>query len=307
MVNRKKIISKRKISRKTLSKKFQPFFENPLTAEEVWKIFPPKLTVSKDPWVWGVDGKWLRRNGVILIHRDLTNKENLFWSFHPNESFTALSQDLSILSKLIVLYGGNFPVGAVSDWKRGITTAVQSHFSNIPHQRCLSHVVRLAKLLLPKNSPFEATLTLRGIAKSLTEINSKQDKKRWQERILQWEKHYGFMLKEKTKGLPGGKKKWWYTHGNLRRGYRLLTYDQEPLFVYLANPLIPKSNNSLEGVNSQLASKQENHRGLTFEKQKAFINWFLTFNRGNDYQDLKRLWVYWRRSFLSKKTTQKVT
>jgi len=295
MVNRKKIIRERKISRKTLSGKFKPFFDHPLSAEEVWKIVPPKITRNNHPWVYGVDGKWLRRNGIVLIHRDVTNKENLFWSFHQSESYAALHEDLTKLSSLISKSGGNYPVGAISDWKQAIVTAVASHFGPIPHQRCLSHVLRQARKLLPKNSPIEATVKLREIALDLKNISNNEGKVEWQEKISQWEKKYDHLLKEKTLGLPGHQKKWWYTHGNLRRGFRLLTYDQEPLFVHLANNLIPKSNNSLEGINSQLDQRLGNHRGMKTNQQISFLFWYMAFSRVKTRLDLKKLWGIWRK------------
>lgn len=172
MVNRKKISLDKKISRKTLSNKFKPFFDHPLTAQEVWKITPPKITTHMNPWVYGVDGKWLRRQGIIFIHRDITNKENLFWSFHKSESYEALNQDLTKLSDLISKSGGNYPLGAVSDWKQAIVATVSTHFGPIPHQRCLSHVLRQTKKLLPKNSPIEATLELREIALDIKNISN---------------------------------------------------------------------------------------------------------------------------------------
>ncbi len=282
-----------------MSLKFKPFFDHPLTAEEVWKIIPPKISTNNKSWVYSVDGKWLKRNGVILIHRDVTNKENLFWSFHKSESYEALHEDLIKLSRLISQSGGNYPIGAVSDWKRVIVTVVASHFGPIPHQRCLSHVLRLAKKLLPRNSPIEATLKLRRIALDLKNISDDREKEQWQEKIAQWKKEYGCLLKEKTVGLQENKKKWWYTHGNLRRGYRLLTYDQKPLFVYLTNSLIPKSNNSLEGVNSQLDQRLGNHRGMPINQQISFVFWHLTFgSEGNNLSKLRKLWAYWRKSFL---------
>ena len=171
-------------------------------------------------------------------------------------------------------------MGAVSDWKRAIITAVASHFGPVPHQRCLSHVLRLVKKLLPENSPIEATLRLRKIALDLKNVSNYQEKGNWQEKIKQWEQEYGYLLKVKTVGLPEHQKKWWYTHGNLRRGYRLLTYDQEPLFVYLDNNLIPRSNNSLEGITSQLDQKLGDHRGMKIDQQIAFVFWYLTFGDG---------------------------
>jgi len=308
MVNRKRIARDKRVSRKTLSKKFKPFFDHPLTAEEVWKIWPPRISQTQEPWVYGVDGKWLRRQGVILIHRDITHKENLFWSFHKSESYLALHEDLTKLSGLIAQTSGNLPVGAVSDWKMAIVIAVACHFGPIPHQRCLAHVMRLAKRLLPEHSPIEATLALRQIALDLKAIQDHKEKQRWQAKLKHWEANYGSLLREKTLGSPEIKKKWWYTHGSLRRGYRLLTHDQEPLFVYLNHRLIPKSTNSLEGINSQLDQRLGNHRGMKIAQQVAFVFWYLTFGKeGNNLPKLRRLWDYWKRAFLDQKSTRLVT
>lgn len=300
MVNRKKIIEDENLSRKTLSKKFRPFFSHPLTATEVWKINPPKIANSNEPWVYGVDGKWLKRQGVILIHRDVTHKENLFWSFHKSESFEALETDLAQLTSLISASTGNFPLGAVSDWKQAMVMTVGSFFGPIPHQRCLSHVLRLAKNMLPKNSPIAATLKLREIALGLKNITDNKQKIAWQEKLKIWHQNYKYLLREKTIADPGHQKKWWYTHGNLRRGYRLLTRDQDSLFVYLSNGLIPKSNNSLEGINSQLGQKLGSHRGMKTSQQVSFAFWYLTFGgEGNNLPKLRKLWDYWKKSFLA--------
>jgi hypothetical protein len=300
MVNRKKIIKEQNISRKTLSEKFTPFFDHPLDPSEIWKILPPTISKNREPWVYGVDGKWLKRQGVVLIHRDVTHKENLFWSFHKSESYEALSDDLNKLTKLILDTSGNLPVAAISDWKSAILTSVGSFFGPIPHQRCLSHVLRSAKRLLPENSPILATTELRKIALSLKDINKKEEKLLWQTEVADWHHQYGYLLKEKTKVPLGQTKKWWYTHGNLRRGYNLLTKDQDSFFEYLDNKLIPKSNNSLEGVNSQLDQKLGDHRGIKLNQQISFAFWHLTF--GGDASDntkLRKLWGYWKKQFVA--------
>lgn len=76
----------------------------------LWGILPPKIGSSgPSPWVYGVDGKHLHHDGVFLIHRDVTNKENLFWSFWPSESYLTLGTDLEVLSYLV---NSNFPPGS---------------------------------------------------------------------------------------------------------------------------------------------------------------------------------------------------
>lgn len=50
-----------------------------------------------------------------------------------------------------------------------------SHFGPIPHQRCLAHIDRAAKRLLPLHSPFEATQALRRIASLLMLVETPTD------------------------------------------------------------------------------------------------------------------------------------
>lgn len=212
-----------------------------------------------------------------------------------SETYEATGRDCCILAGLI---GRNLPSGAVSDWKGAIVASIASYFGEIPHQRCLAHIIRQAKRLLPKYSPFEATQRLRKIAKDLLLVETVHDPHVWKTSLLRWEKQYGFMLKEKTVGGPTIKKKWWYTHGNLRRAWRLLTHDQNPLFVFLTNPLIPKTNNALEGVNSNLKQKLGDHRGMSTARQASFLSWYMAFTRMETEKDLKKLWAYWKKRFL---------
>lgn len=185
-------------------------------------------------------------------------------------------------------------------------TAVACHFGPIPHQRCLTHVENLAKRLLPENSPYQATRELRLLAKTLSFLSNKAAMIDWLWRLEAWQQKYGNMLKEKTLGKDT-KKKWWYTHGNLRRGFRLLTRDQKPFFVYLDNPLIPKTNNSLEGVNSQAVQKLGDHRGMKIPQQVSFLSWHLTFGRIKNRNDLKKLWDLWKRENFCRLPTRKDT
>lgn len=279
---------------RTLARRLVQFLEHPLTAADVWQILPPQTMAAQTPWVYGCDGKWLGRVGIFFIHRNVTSKENLWWSFMKSESYDAIARDCAALASLL---GTCLPHGAVSDWKGAIITAVASHFGSIAHQRCLAHVEREAKRLLPKHSPFAATLALRRIATLLMLLETPRDPKVWQAYLVRWEKRYGFMLKEKTIAPTGETRLWWYTHGNLRRAWRLLTHDQLPLFIFLTNALIPKTNNALEGLNSNLKQKLGNHRGMSVERQASFLSWYMTFTRTKTDRDLRKLWAWWKSKF----------
>ena len=276
------------VSRITLSLRFKLFFDNPITPDIIWSLFPPDFST---PWVYGVDGKWLKRQGVFLIHRNITTKENIFWSYAPSESYLAYYRDMETITKFPKFI---FPVGAVSDWKGSIVASVSSYLGQIPHQRCLTHVQRTAKNLLPKNSPYPSTLKLRSIAGQLININSEKEKEGWLSQLDEWEKEHGYILTEKTISFDT-KHKWWYTHGNLRRGYNLLSREQKPFFIHLTNPLIPKSNNSVEGVISQVSNKLSDHRGMKTNQQVSFLSWYMAFSRIKTRRDLKKLWGVWRK------------
>ncbi len=300
-VNREKIGETSGLSRPTISTRFKVFFEHPLPAKLVWEILPVKPLSS--PWVYGVDGKWLRRNGVFLINRNITTGENLYWSFASSESYLALYQDLEAL---VNLPGFHLPLGAVSDWKGAIVSAVASYLGDIPHQRCLTHVERTAKSLLPKHSPFPATLALRRIALGLIEVSNELEEYIWQLELADWRTQYGFMLTERTVN-PNAKHRWWYTHGNVRRAWSLLTKDQEPFFIHLKQPFIPSSNNSLEGTISQMSGKLSDHRGMKTPQQVSFLSWYMAFSRVKNTADLKKLWGCWKREKKSSPDTQNFT
>ena len=124
----------------------------------------------QQPWVLGIDGKWLHRQGVIMIYRDVTNRTNLYWSFHLSESYTAVEKDFERLNPIIK---SNLPFGVISDWKGAIVSSVNVFLtSTIPHQRCLSHVQRQLLRLLPLRSPIPATQKLRLIAKMVPDIKT---------------------------------------------------------------------------------------------------------------------------------------
>lgn len=211
-----------------------------------------------------------------------------------SESYDSIARDCAALSERLT---GHTPLGAVSDWKGAIVSAAASYFGPIPHQRCLAHVDRQAKRLLPLHSPYEATQALRRVAALLMLVEKPTDPHVWQAALTRWEKNYGSMLKEKTIAPTGISRSWWYTHGNVRRAWRLLTHDQDPLFVFLTNKLIPKTNNALEGVNSNLKQKLWNHRGMSVERQAAFLSWYMAFTRIKTPKDLRKLWGYWKTEF----------
>jgi len=223
-----------------------------------------------------------------MIYRDVTNGINLYWSYHPSESYEAIGKDLDGLYPVVE---NNLPDGIISDWKNSIVASIGAYFPDADYQRCLSHLKRQSCRLLPLRSPYAATQELRRITLEIMYIYDPSDFYDWILRLNNWIEKYSLFLKEKTIGA-GTRKKWWYTHGNLRSAIRGFTQNHEYTFAYLKNPLLPKTNNSLEGTNSQIKTKLGIHRGMKFNQQVSFIFWILAFSRIKNRSDLKKLWDY---------------
>lgn len=251
----------------------------------------PACVKSDSAWIYGYDGKWVGRGLVLLIHRDVTRKETLWWSVAHSEGMAAVYLDLIALASHS---GLTPPVGAVTDGKPGIAAVIKSLFRLESCQRCLVHVGRDLKQYLPRYSPIEATQELRTIALTLTSIKSLADKQAYLSSLDKWQSRYGKLLKERSYPLPGSaaKRRWWYTHGNLRRAWRLMTKNHDCLFHFLDNPLMPNTNNSLEGVNRHL------HRrvGMAKGKQLSLMIWKLAFSRIKSDRQRLTLWDMWKRS-----------
>jgi len=168
---------------------------------------------------------------VIMIYRDVTNKINLYWSFHLSESYEAIECDFE---KLLPIIKSNLPSGVVTDWKGALVSAVNIFLPLTPHQRCLSHVGRQLLRFLPLRSPLPSTQKLRVIAKIITNTKTHEEKYYWISSVNYWISEHKNLLKEKTIGVDT-KKKWWYTHGNTRRAVKLLTFDEN---IYLPISII---------------------------------------------------------------------
>jgi hypothetical protein len=266
------------VSRTTLWRRFAPLFAY------LAKPNMNRVVSNTSSWVYGLDGKWLHRNGVVILHRDSTHQHNIYWSYHRSESYAAYTEDLT---QVLSCVDTTHLVGIVSDWKGAIVSAVETHLS-LPHQRCLTHVVREAKRYLPKRSTSEAVQSLRILAQRLIHITTYKEKQTWIASLILWEKQYGHILKEKTTDTIH--KRWWYSYPHVRRAWRLLTHNWDPFFIHLTHPLIPHSNNALEGTISQASQKLLSHRGMQTMQQVSFLFWYFTFTQTKTQQDRKELW-----------------
>lgn len=258
------IAIKEKVIIRTLQRRFQPF----------WKNTPqPKIPILLKKDVLIVDAVYLhKRTHAVLIGR--TKQKVVFWLFAERENFSSW-----------LLFFNNLPqlCAVVCDGQKGIILALKTRWQDVVIQRCICHLIRLSLSKLTMHPKTLAGQKLRQIVVSLSKVHTRRQKRRWLRKYYHWEKQYFVFLKEKTLGAlsPKGRRRWWYTHRNVRTVKTMIKRALPNLFAYIGHPHIPRSTNYVEGgINSRLKELLHRHRGLSVKKKEVLAAVFLSQKQG---------------------------
>lgn len=249
------------VSRRTLTNRFKPLWDEPL---------PTPQPVSVAGKVLVVDGLVLNRGVSVLI--GWTPSLVAHWVFAGGES----TADWTVFTNTVT----GTPSIVVLDGRAGLLAATQATWPTTKIQRCHFHVLKRARILLTMQPKTKAGQTIRRLLLDLKYVQTRRQRRRWIRTYRKWEHHYDQFLKERTISdqlTPTGKKRWWYTHKRLR-GVRSLVCRALPhLFTYVRHPTIPKTTNHVEGgLNSPLVELIHRHRGLNPKRKQRLAALFLT-------------------------------
>lgn len=256
---------------KTLSRRFTPFLLNTPQPHEYFLSLKDKLATEGQ--ILGghllLDGDWFHHERCVIVYKDWETRKILLWRFADGEFKEDIASDINFLTT------HGYPLkGVTSDWHGGAVAAVASlKRSNLPHQRCLVHTQKFAEIFLTKHPETVAGEELLEIIYQLNSIKLPSEEGTWIAWLKRWGMRHEKMLLERSSGDGG--RRWWYTHGSLRRVYYSLIHTLDHLFLYLKYPPLPKDTNCVEGFFSQLDSKLGRHRGQTQERKEMFISWYL--------------------------------
>jgi len=150
------------------------------------------------------------------------------WRFAEGERYELVRTDLLILKAQ-----GYLPSVIVSDGGAAILKTVKELFPMVPQQRCLLHLVRQSQAWLTRHPKTTAAFglslrrtpqALRTLATALTRVHNKPAAQAWVEAFTIWTETFKEVLLERSyhPDPQPDSKRWWYTHRNLRRTYRLL-------------------------------------------------------------------------------------
>lgn len=250
------VAKKKKVHRTTLARRFK----------NTWsKIKQNTFIETGRSAVLILDGLYISNNCVVLVVFDGILNKPLLWGFAERENFLAWA---NILDRIKA--SGISVRGIVSDGQKGLILGVKTIFPGIPHQRCMTHVVRLSLAWLTMKPKIEAGALLRGLVLLLHKIKTKEESKIWIDSYLKWRETFNNFLKEKSINPLTGYR--WYTHRKLRAVNSLINRALPNLFIFLEDLFIPSTTNKVEGgINAPLVELLHRHRGTNIFRQKILV------------------------------------
>ena len=209
--------------------------------------------------VVGIDTTWFGTLGLTIV-RDVTNKKNITWKFTQKENQLVYSQLVEIC-----LNAGIIILGIVVDGKDSFFHS----FGDIPIQMCHFHMAQILRKYLTKNPVLECNKELWKVWYS----RKKHSKSTFTIALLKWYLKYSHEL---VKGYINTEtNKWEYSMDRTLSAYRSLRKFTPYLFTYQSSKWIPTTNNSLEGINSDLKNKMRNHNGLRWDRKAKVLHFYL--------------------------------
>jgi hypothetical protein len=199
------------------------------------------------------------------VFRSHDLKKHIWWHEVEGERMSHYRYGRAILEEK----GWAF-LAAVVDGRRGFLKV----FSDIPVQICQFHQIKQVTKYLTRKPKTEAGRELRTLVLMLT----KTDEATFTKALEEWYAKYGGFIEEKTVSeFLSGKKKWYYTHKNVRSAYRSLKTNLPHLFTYLKYPELnmPNTTNDLDGSFSSLKKKLGVHHGLRRDRRYKVISQLL--------------------------------
>lgn len=240
----------------------QRIFEYYLNHPPVHKIIPNKNCILL------LDGTYFEKKNCLIVYYDVVKNNILHWRYTTSELAEEIEFDLRYLQS-----NGINVTSAISDGGRAILKALNAVYPNIPKQRCLVHIQRMALIWLTQRPKTIAGKTLRALSLNINKIKNHRDAELWRETFFYWDEKYSEFLKEKSYTLNG---RWWYTHKYLRKTRRMIIGALSDMFHYLDIPNLPKDTNKIDGgIFSNLKEHYRTHRGIPEHKRAKFLYWFL--------------------------------
>ena len=222
----------------------------------------PEVMITPCASVFIADTTFWGRVYGVCVFRAWPLAKNIWWHEVTGERMAHYRFGRAILEEK----GWKF-LGIVVDGRRGFFNV----FKDIPIQMCQFHQMKQVTKYLTRRPKTDAGKELRALVLTL----AKTDEAMFTSGLDAWHAKYGDFITEKTvEEFVTGRKKWYYSHGNVRSAYRSMRTNLPYLFTYLKYPElnIPNTTNSLDGSFSAVKKKLGVHHGLRRDRRYKVIS-----------------------------------
>ncbi|MDO8609565.1 MAG: transposase [bacterium] len=253
------IASKRKESKRTLIRKFNTYWRN---------LSQPTIKTLPDNYILISDGVYIhKRECCVLIARSKTSV--ISWKFVDYESSITWCSFFKTLKQ---------PKAITCDGQKGMILAIKTLWPTTRIQRCFAHFIRSEQIYLTKRPKTQSGKELLDLIKKLPCVWTRRQKRKWIHSYWKLFKKYSVFLKERSYFTNvNGATHWWYTHRHLRSAYYFIKHCLPYMFTYIGHYDVPRTSNHVEGgINARLKELIHRHRGLSIERKKVLVSYFLT-------------------------------
>lgn len=239
-----------------------------------FRVEPPqsRLSLRDDVEVIILDATYIegRKYGLLVVI-DALSGEGLY----AKEIFgTEKIVDYEDAIKTILPFLPNLKT-CVIDGRKGVREMLLGYGMLVQH--CQFHQIAFITHKLSRHPKSDAGKELRQIALSLTCSTYELIK----QALDSWEKKYQQLIKEKTYYTDkAGKKRWHYTHRNLRSSYNSLRNNLQFLFTYQEHLdyKIPNTSNRIDGLFGVIKRHIRTHSGCSLARKIQL--WYFFFSVG---------------------------
>ena len=192
-----------------------------------------------------------------IRHKEKSKRKNVLWykvGYETNDKYREWIRFLQWLWLHIR--------AIVCDWRRWLLWG----FWDIPVQMCVKHCYSIVIRYLTNKPKHAASIELKEIWLYIWKFRERS--------VVMWLESWYMCHHDR---LVEKNEKWRYKHERVRKAYRSIKCNLQYLYMYERHPHldIPKTNNSLESINSHLKTKVRIHRWLREDRKDKFIRYYL--------------------------------
>lgn len=215
------------------------------------------VTIQLDTTYWG-------RNFGLMVIKDALRNKILWHKYVRNETISQYMEGISWLKS-----NGFRIYGAVIDGIRGLAQALYP----IPVQMCQFHQILITRRYLTQEPELEASIELLSLVKNIT----KMDKESFVGAFNDWSEKYQNVINERIRDKRIKRHTPPYMRPRLRSAYLSLRRNMNLLWTFYDRPEtgLPNTNNALEGVFSDIKSKERAHRGISKDNRRKLLDEYI--------------------------------